>query len=59
MHLLREEMGDDAFWKGLKNYTRKYFGKSVVTSDFVAAMQQANSKNLDNFFAKWVYLSIQ
>jgi aminopeptidase N len=56
MHLLREEMGEEAFWKGLKNYTRKYFGKSVVTSDFVAAMQEASSKNLDNFFAKWVYL---
>jgi aminopeptidase N len=56
MHLLREEMGEEAFWKGLKIYTKRFFGKSVVTSDFEAAMKEASSKSLDQFFAKWVYL---
>ena len=56
MHLLREEMGEPAFWNGLKIYTRRFFGKSVVTSDFQTAMEQANGKTLDNFFDKWVYL---
>ena len=57
MHLLREEMGERAFWKGLRLFTRKYFGKSVVTSDFVNAMEEANGKSLKEFFAKWVYLN--
>ncbi|HSB28111.1 MAG TPA: M1 family metallopeptidase [Pyrinomonadaceae bacterium] len=57
MHLLREEMGEHAFWNGLKIYTRRFFGKSVVTSDFKTSMEEANQKSLDKFFAKWVYLS--
>ena len=56
MHLLREEMGERAFWNGLKMFTQRYFGKSVVTSDFVATMEAANGKSLEKFFAEWVYL---
>ncbi len=56
MHLLREEMGERTSWNGLRLFTRRYFGKSVVTSDFVNAMEEANGKSLKPFFAKWVYL---
>jgi aminopeptidase N len=56
MHLLREEMGEQAFWNGFRIYTRRFFGKSVVTSDFKAAMEEANGKSLDTFFDKWIYL---
>jgi aminopeptidase N len=55
LHLLREEMGEQAFWTGLRAYTRKYFGKSVTTEQFQAAMQQAGRKDLTPFFNKWVY----
>jgi len=54
MHLLREEMGERAFWNGIRLFTRRYFGKSVVTSDFVAAMEEANGKSLKEFVAKWI-----
>jgi len=56
LHLLREEMGERAFWNGIRIFTRRHFGKSVVTSDFVTAMEEANGKSLKEFFAKWVYL---
>jgi len=56
LHLLREEMGERAFWNGIKIFTRRHFGKSVVTSDFVTAMEEANGKSLKAFFAKWVFL---
>lgn len=56
LHLLREEMGEQAFWKGLREYTRKYWGKSVTTKDFQQAMQTASDKDLFAFFNKWVYL---
>ncbi len=56
LHLLRAEMGERAFWNGLRLFTRRHFGKSVVTSDFVSAMEEANGKSLKQFFAKWVYL---
>ncbi|HEY3581253.1 MAG TPA: M1 family metallopeptidase [Pyrinomonadaceae bacterium] len=54
LHLLREEMGEHAFWRGLQIFTQRHFGKSVVTSDFIAAMEEANGKSLHEFFAKWV-----
>ena len=56
LHLLREEMGERAFWNGLRLFTRRHFGKSVVTTDFLTAMEEANGKSLKEFFAKWVYL---
>ena len=56
-HLLREEMGDEAFWKGLKIYTQKYWGKSVETVDFQKAMEKSSGKDLSAFFDKWVYLT--
>lgn len=57
LHLLREELGERDFWAGIRQYTRRYFGKSVTTPDFQRAMEQASGKNLTNFFAKWVYLT--
>jgi aminopeptidase N len=56
-HLLREEMGDAAFWKGLKDYTQKYWGKSVTTGDFQRAMEKSSGKDLSAFFNKWIYLT--
>ncbi len=56
MHLLREEIGERAFWNGLRLFTRRHFGKSVVTTDFTRAMEEAAGKSLQPFFMKWVYL---
>ncbi len=58
MHLLREEMGERAFWNGLRRFTRRHFGKSVVTTDFTRAMEAAAGKSLQPFFAKWVYVQV-
>jgi aminopeptidase N len=57
LHLLREQMGDDLFWKGLGLFTKRNFGKSVVTADFQSAMEDANGRSLSSFFSKWVYLN--
>jgi aminopeptidase N len=54
LHLLREEMGEANFWKGLRNFTRRHFGKSVVTNDFLVAMEEAHGKSLKPFFTKWI-----
>ncbi|MEM8889349.1 MAG: M1 family metallopeptidase, partial [Bacteroidota bacterium] len=55
LHLLREEMGDEAFWKGVKSYSKSYWGKSVKTADFKKAMEAASGRDLDDFFEEWVY----
>ncbi len=55
LHLLREEMGERDFWRGIRQYTRKYFGRSVVTADFQQTMEQTSGKSLSKFFDRWVY----
>ena len=57
IHLLRLELGEHDFWRGIRRYTRTYFGKSVTTPDFQRAMERASGKDLTAFFAEWVYLT--
>lgn len=54
LHLLREELGERAFWRGIRAYTRAHYGHSVVTSDFRQAMERASGRDLSGFFARWV-----
>jgi len=54
LHLLREELGDEAFWRGLRTYTRDYEGHFVTTADFRRAMERGSGKDLSAFFARWV-----
>jgi len=55
LHLLRELLGERAFWDGLRYYTRTYFGRSVTTADFQAAMERSSGRSLADFFDRWVY----
>lgn len=55
LHLLREHLGERVFWRGMRAYTRKHFGRAVVTTDFQAAMERASGRSLAAFFQQWVY----
>jgi aminopeptidase N len=55
LHLLREELGEEDFWKGIQSYSKRYFGKSVKTEDFKLAMEEATGSDLESFFDSWVY----
>ncbi len=57
LHLLREKLGDEAFWKGIQAYTKSYFRNSVNTEDFKLAMEEATGSDLDSFFNTWVYMN--
>lgn len=54
LHLLRGQLGERDFWKGIRDYTREYRGKSVTTADFKRAMERSSGRNLDAFFRQWV-----
>ncbi|MBB3228655.1 aminopeptidase N [Luteibacter sp. Sphag1AF] len=54
LHLLRRELGEDAFWKGIRDYTRQFAGKSVTTADFRKSMELSSGRDLSAFFARWV-----
>jgi aminopeptidase N len=55
LHELRERLGDQPFWAGVRLYTTRYFGRSVTTADFKAALEEASGKDLDDFFARYVF----
>ncbi len=55
IHLLREELGEEAFWAGIRLYTTRHWERSVTTPDFERAMAEAAGKDLTEFFARWVY----
>ena len=55
LHLLREALGEEVFWRGLRDYTRANDGRSVVTVDFQKAMEAAAGRSLQPFFDEWVY----
>jgi aminopeptidase N len=53
--MLRHQLGDDAFYAGLKHYLELHRGKNVVTADLTKAMEEATHTNVDQFFDQWVY----
>jgi aminopeptidase N len=54
VHNLRQTVGDQAFFAGLKDYLAKYGGGTATDAQFQAVMEQASGMNLDAFFTKWV-----
>lgn len=55
MDHLRTTIGEDAFWSGLRAYTKANAGKSVVSRDFQIAMERASRRDLSAIFDFWVY----
>ena len=55
LHMLRHELGDDVFWKGIRAYYAKYRNSNAQTSDFQAVMETVSGKKLGPFFQQWLY----
>ncbi|MBX3060419.1 MAG: M1 family metallopeptidase, partial [Anaerolineae bacterium] len=54
VHELRQEMGDDAFFSGLKTYFQQYGHGTASDDEFIAVMEDAAGKPLDAFFNRWL-----
>lgn len=50
---LRTEIGDEAFFGGLRAYFEEYGGGSATQAQFQAVLEQAAGVSLDQFFAHW------
>ena len=55
LNMLRYELGDKAFKKGIQNYVQKYKYQDVTTEDFKKTMEESTGKDLSWFFNEWVY----
>jgi aminopeptidase N len=54
LHMLRHELGDEAFWRALSLYAERHVHKTVETRDLARAVEEASGRNLDRFFDQWV-----
>ncbi len=55
LHMLREQLGDDAFFSALKHYLEANRLENVVTADLAKAVEESTGTNVDQFFDQWVY----
>jgi len=55
LHMLRNILGDDIFFRGLSFYLHRHEFSNVVSADLKSAFEEAAGKNLDWFFDDWVY----
>jgi aminopeptidase N len=55
MDHLRTMIGEEAFWAGLKAFTRRHAGGSVTSIDLQRAMEQAAGRDLSAVFKEWVF----
>lgn len=55
VHMLREQVGDAAFWKGVNTYLNRHKFAPVETTDLKKAMEEASGQELGWFFDQWVF----
>ena len=55
LHMLRQLMGDDKFWIGIRDYYARFQNQSASTNDFRLAMERASGLDLSSFFQQWLY----
>lgn len=54
LHMLRHELGDEAFFSSIRHYLTKHQHGVVETRDLVRAIEDATGRVLDGFFSQWV-----
>jgi aminopeptidase N len=55
LHMLRRRLGDEAFFRGLRDYYQAHAQANATTEDLRDALEKASGKNLHGFFTRWVY----
>lgn len=55
LHMLRWELGDQAFFQGVRDYLRKKSYGFVRTPDLQNSLEAVSGKDLDEFFEDWLY----
>ncbi|KAI8375207.1 peptidase family M1-domain-containing protein [Blakeslea trispora] len=55
IHMLRKRLGEEVFWHAVQNYIERFYNKTVQTSDFQNALEEASGLNLTRFFDEWIH----
>jgi len=55
LRLLQKHLGEEKWWKSVKNYVKEFAGKSASTKDFQKVVEESSGEKLDWFFEQWIY----
>jgi len=55
LHMLRMRLGDEAFFRGLRNFYNAHREGNATTEDLRSALENSSGKNLHTFFTRWIY----
>jgi hypothetical protein len=55
LHMLRRLVGDDAFFAGIRAFYAEWKFRKAGTDDFQRAMEKAAGRDLQRFFAAWIF----
>jgi aminopeptidase N len=55
LHMLRMQLGDYSFFRGLRDYYARHKAGTANSDDLRLALERSSGKDLREFFARWVY----
>jgi len=55
LHMLRSELGDEKFFRGVRLYYDAHKNSIADSEDLRAAFEKASGRDLKDFFARWIY----
>jgi aminopeptidase N len=55
LQMLRHQLGEEVFWRGVANYLRSHRWQGVETHDLRRALEDVSGRDLEQFFQQWVY----
>ena len=55
VHMLRETVGDEVFWKALNAYLNEFKYQNTDARDVQRVFERVSGKSLDWFFDQWLY----
>ena len=54
LHMLRSQLGDSAFFKGIRDYYARHKHGTALTADLQLALERSSGRNLQTFFDQWL-----
>jgi aminopeptidase N len=54
LHMLRDLIGTQTFWRGIRLYYQRYMNGVASTADLRRAMEEVSGQELQWFFAQWL-----
>ncbi|MCM4173948.1 M1 family peptidase [Arenibacter sp. TNZ] len=54
LHVLREQLGEEDFKKGIQQYLNKYAYRNATVNDFIKEMELASGDDLKDFQNRWL-----